>query len=214
MRISPHISPKTKNQKPTTKERIMPKIGLFGGSFNPVHNAHVSLASIICDEARLDEVWFMVTPHNPLKQQEGLMAEEERLEMVRLALEEHPNLKASDYEFHLERPSFTWNTLQHLGQDYPECEFYLIIGGDNWEIFHKWAHHEEILRDYHIIVYPRKDSEINRESLPPNVSIVEMPEMNVSSTMVREKLVRGEDISELVCPKVAQYLSEKNKKQS
>ena len=182
------------------------KIGLFGGSFNPIHNAHVKLASTICKEAGLDEVWFLVTPHNPLKQQKGLMDEKDRLAMVRLALEKEPNLKASDYEFHLERPSYTWNTIQHLSEDYPENEFYIIIGGDNWQIFHHWAHHEEILRDYHIIVYPRKDSTIDTTSLPHSVSIVRMPEMDISSTMIRQLLRNGKDISPYVCPKVAQYL--------
>lgn len=182
------------------------KIGLFGGSFNPIHNAHVKLASTICREAGLDEVWFMVTPHNPLKRQEGLMDEKDRLAMVRIALEKEPNLKASDYEFHLERPSFTWNTLQHLSKDYPTDEFYIIIGGDNWEIFNHWAHHEEILRDYHIIVYPRKDSLMDTTSLPPSVSIIRMPEMDISSTMIREMLRNGEDISPYVSPKVAEYL--------
>lgn len=182
------------------------KIGLFGGSFNPIHNAHVKLASTICKEAGLDEVWFLVTPHNPLKQQKGLMDEKDRLAMVRLALEKEPNLKASDYEFHLERPSYTWNTIQHLSKDYPENEFYIIIGGDNWEIFNHWAHHEEILRDYHIIVYPRKDSTIDTTSLPHSVSIVRMPEMDISSTMIRQLLRNGKDISPYVCPKVAQYL--------
>lgn len=182
------------------------KIGLFGGSFNPIHNAHVKLASTICKEAGLDEVWFMVTPHNPLKRQEGLMDEKDRLAMVRIALEKEPNLKASDYEFHLERPSFTWNTLQHLSKDYPTDEFYIIIGGDNWEIFNHWAHHEEILRDYHIIVYPRKDSLMDTTSLPPSVSIIRMPEMDISSTMIREMLRNGEDISPYVSPKVAEYL--------
>lgn len=182
------------------------KIGLFGGSFNPIHNAHVKLASTICKEAGLDEVWFLVTPHNPLKQQKGLMDEKDRLAMVRLALEKEPNLKASDYEFHLERPSYTWNTLQHLSKDYPTDEFYIIIGGDNWEIFNHWAHHEEILRDYHIIVYPRKDSLMDTTSLPPSVSIIRMPEMDISSTMIREMLRNGEDISPYVSPKVAEYL--------
>lgn len=182
------------------------KIGLFGGSFNPIHNAHIKLASTICSEAGLDEVWFMVTPHNPLKRQEGLMDEKDRLAMVRIALEKEPNLKASDYEFHLERPSFTWNTLQHLSKDYPTDEFYIIIGGDNWEIFNHWAHHEEILRDYHIIVYPRKDSLMETTSLPPSVSIIRMPEMDISSTMIREMLRNGEDISPYVSPKVAEYL--------
>ena len=182
------------------------KIGLFGGSFNPIHNAHVKLASTICKEAGLDEVWFLVTPHNPLKQQEELMDEKDRLAMVRLALEKEPNLKASDYEFHLERPSYTWNTIQHLSEDYPENEFYIIIGGDNWQIFHHWAHHEEILRDYHIIVYPRKDCTIDTTSLPHSVSIVKMPEMDISSTMIRQLLRNGKDISPYFCPKVAQYL--------
>ena len=187
------------------------RIGLFGGSFNPIHNAHVQLANIICREAQLDEVWFMVTPHNPLKQQQGLMDENDRLQMVTLALENEPHLKPCDYEFHLERPSFTWNTLQHLSKDYPQHEFHIIIGGDNWALFHKWARHEDILRNYHIIVYPRKDSETDTDSMPSNVTVITMPEMNISSTMVREKLAKGEDISRLVCPKVEQFLYKKVK---
>lgn len=183
------------------------RIGLFGGSFNPIHNAHVRLASIICREAQLDEVWFMVSPHNPLKQQQGLMDENDRLQMVRLALENEPHLKPCDYEFHLERPSFTWNTLQHLSKDYPQHEFHIIIGGDNWSLFHKWAHHEDILRNYHIIIYPRKDAETDTALLPPNVTIVRMPEMNISSTMVRERLAKGESLDGLVSPKVEQYLN-------
>lgn len=186
------------------------RIGLFGGSFNPIHNAHIALARTICEEARLDEVWFMVSPQNPLKQAQDLLGENERYEMVKLALESEAKiLKASNYEFHLERPSYTWKTLRALKLDFPQHEFSLIIGGDNWVRFPRWAHSEEILANHHIYIYPREDSEINEALLPENVHLVHTPKINITSTMLREMIKNGKDISAYVPKEVAKIIAEK-----
>ena len=190
------------------------RIGLFGGSFNPIHNAHIALATTICEEARLDEVWFMVSPHNPLKQADDLLGENERYEMVKQALDSLPSeqkgkLKASDYEFHLERPSFTWKTLEALKEDFPQHEFSLIIGGDNWVAFPRWAHNEEILANHHIYIYPREDSSIDEALLPKNVHLTHTPKINITSTTIREMVKNGKDISILVPKAVAKTIAEK-----
>lgn len=184
-------------------------IGLFGGSFNPIHNAHVALARMIREQVGLDEVWFLVSPHNPLKAAEGLINEQERLEMVRLALTDEPGLVASDYEFHLPRPSYTWDTLQHLAHDYPECRFSIIIGGDNWACFDRWAHHEEILRNYRIIVYPREGCSVEKTEEQTNPVFVDTPLINVSSTMIRQLLSNGESASQYLPARVLAYIKQK-----
>ena len=186
------------------------RIGLFGGSFNPIHNAHIALAKTICKEAKLDEVWFMVSPQNPLKQAGDLLGENERYEMVKLALEsEEKVLKASNYEVHLERPSYTWKTLRALKKDFPQHEFSLIIGGDNWVRFPRWAHSEEILANHNIYIYPREDSDINEALLPENVHLVHTPKINITSTMLREMVKNGNDISAYVPEVVAKTIAEK-----
>ena len=174
------------------------RIGLFGGSFNPIHNAHIALAKTICKEAKLDEVWFMVSPQNPLKQA-----------LDSLPSEQNGKLKASNYEFHLERPSFTWKTLEALKKDFPQHEFSLIIGGDNWVAFPRWAHNEEIFANHHIYIYPREDSSINEASLPNNVHLVHTPKINITSTMLREMIKNGEDISAFVPKAVAKAIADK-----
>ena len=187
------------------------RIGLFGGSFNPIHNAHIALASTICEQARLDEVWFMVSPQNPLKQAQDLLDENERYEMVKLALESQAKvLKASNYEFHLERPSYTWKTLRALKLDFPQHEFSLIIGGDNWVRFPRWAHSEEILANHHIYIYPREDSEIDEATLPKNVHLIHTPKINITSTMLREMVRNGKDLSAFVPEKVAKAIADNN----
>ena len=187
------------------------RVGLFGGSFNPIHNAHIALASTICEQARLDEVWFMVSPQNPLKQAQDLLGENERYEMVKLALESQEKvLMASNYEFHLERPSYTWKTLRALKLDFPQHEFSLIIGGDNWVRFPRWAHSEEILANHHIYIYPREDSEIDEATLPENVHLIHTPKINITSTMLREMVRNGKDISAFVPEKVAKAIADNN----
>ena len=176
-------------------------IGIFGGSFNPIHNGHISLAKAFLEKENLDEVWFMVSPQNPFKVNQQLLADHLRLELVRKATADNPHFKASDYEFQLPKPSYTWNTLQHLGKDFPTYRFTLIVGGDNWEAFDQWYHSDDILANYNIVVYPRRGQEVDITSLPTNVSLLQTPLIDISSTDIRHRVEHGEDISGLV-PKV------------
>ena len=173
-------------------------IGIFGGSFNPIHNGHITLAKAFLEKENLDEVWFMVSPQNPFKVNQQLLADHLRLELVRKAIAHNPQFKASDYEFQLPKPSYTWNTLQHLRHDYPTYRFTLLVGGDNWAAFDRWYHAEDILANYKIVVYPRLGQEIDKTILPANVSLLQTPLINVSSTDIRHRVEQREDISRLV----------------
>lgn len=176
-------------------------IGLFGGSFNPIHNGHVSLAKALLREAALDEVWFMVSPQNPLKTDQRLLDDGKRLQLVRAALEGEPHLVACDFEFGLSKPSYTWNTLEALKQQFPDHRFTLLIGGDNWADFRKWYRYEDILRNYAIVVYPRSGADtVIGDDIPEttDIRIVNTPLLDISSTMIRERLKRGESIRGLV----------------
>ena len=183
------------------------RIGLFGGTFNPIHHGHLRLARAIRRRAGLDEVWLLVTPQNPWKEQHTLLADDIRLQMVRAATRRCRHLVASDYEFHLPRPSYTWNTLQALSVDYPDVEFVLLVGGDNWQRFPQWFRHEDILEHYHIVVYPRSGSDVDMTSLPANVQVVEAPLMDVSSTQIRQLVHDGLPYRHLVPAAVADIIS-------
>ena len=185
----------------------MLRTGLLGGSFNPIHNGHIAIARRLIDCARLDEVWFMVSPQNPLKRQCDLLDDEKRLELVRLALEGEPRMVACGYEFGLPRPSYTWNTLRHLAADYPDRDFTLLIGGDNAERFDLWRNAADIARNYRIVVYPRPHASVDAARLPPNATLADTPLMDISSTEVRQRVRRGEPIDGLVPPKVAQAIA-------
>lgn len=166
----------------------MKKIGIFGGSFNPIHCGHIALAQAVQKQCGMDEVWLMVSPQNPLKQQADLLDDNLRLELAQKALEDVEGVCASDYEFHLPKPSYTWNTLHQLSEDYPDCEFFLLIGGDNWAHFERWRQWKDILRNYDVIVYPR-------DEYPGTIDV---PLLDVSSTEIRQKVGAGECISGLV----------------
>ena len=186
-------------------------IGLFGGSFNPIHNGHVRLAKSLLQEAALDEVWFLVSPQNPFKQDQQLLDDDKRLQLVRLALKEEPQLMASDFEFHLPKPSYTWNTLQALEQEYPERKFTLLIGGDNWEAFDKWYRYEDILKRYPIIVYPREGSKVPDVKFQGSeIQIVETPLINISSTQIRQRLQEGKSVRGLVNTEVAMVIEQEH----
>lgn len=186
-------------------------IGLFGGSFNPIHNGHVRLAKSLLQEAALDEVWFLVSPQNPFKQDQQLLDDDKRLQLVRLALKEEPQLIASDFEFHLPKPSYTWNTLQALEQEYPERKFTLLIGGDNWEAFDKWYRYEDILKRYPIIVYPREGSKVPDVKFQDSeIQIVETPLINISSTQIRKRLQEGKSVRGLVNTEVAMVIEQEH----
>ena len=176
------------------------RIGIFGGSFNPIHVGHIELARQLCQLAGLDEVWLMVSPQNPLKTSAGLLDDRLRYELARLALHGEAHIRACNYELLLPKPSYTWNTLQHLRADYPSYTFTLLIGGDNWERFPQWYRASDIVREYPIVVYPRRGSELAADALPPSVSIVSTELLDVSSTEIRQRVRQGLDIRKLVPP--------------
>ena len=186
----------------------MIRTGIFGGSFNPIHNGHISLARQLREKAGLDEVWLMVSPQNPLKKSSDLLDDNLRMEMARLGVEGQEGIIASDYEMHLPKPSYTWNTLQSLSKDYPEREFVLLMGGDNWALFDKWYHYDDILKNYSIVVYPRRDS---LRSLGETLSaqIVEAELLDISSTEIRERIKVGKGIRRMVPKAVADFIKEK-----
>ena len=186
----------------------MIKTGIFGGTFNPIHFGHIRLARLLLKEAGLDEVWFMVSPQNPFKVNHVLLDDTQRLEMVKAALRRERRLIASDFEFHLPKPSYTWNTLQALTAENPDRLFTLLIGGDNWEKFPQWYHHEDILANHSIAVYPRAGSTIDTASLPPQVQVVETPLIPISSTLVRQRVSEGKTIRHLVPKVVAEYIEQ------
>lgn len=174
-------------------------IGLFGGSFNPVHTGHVALAKAILREAGLDEVWLMVSPLNPFKSAaDDLLDDESRFLLVQKALQGETGLVASDYELHLPRPSYTWRTLQALRADYPSCEFILLVGADNWLAFDRWAHSTDILAHHRVVVYPREGYPIDAATLPTGVTLVDAPLCHVSSTDIRRRVRAGLPIHGLV----------------
>ena len=166
----------------------MIKTGIFGGSFNPIHNGHIALASQLLTLAALDEVWLMVSPQNPLKRDQGLLADDLRLELARHALEGVEGVTASDYEFRLPKPSYTWNTLRALSRDFPDRRFTLLLGGDNWAHFERWRHWKDILRNYDVVVYPRDNYH----------GTIDVPLIPVSSTEIRQKVGAGESIKGMV----------------
>ena len=192
----------------------MKRIGIFGGSFNPIHLGHTALAAYICELGLVDEVWLMVSPQNPLKQDLTLLDEQERLAMARLAVAPYPTLKASDFEFTLPRPSYTYHTLQALRAAYPDYAFSLIIGEDNWRCFDRWYRGEDIARETSIIVYPR-DVEGNlrvegKESKVITTNCQYTPKLlPYSSTQVRECITQGRDTTPMLHPDVARYIQER-----
>lgn len=181
---------------------------IFGGSFDPIHVGHLSLASEVVTSGLAGEVWFLVSPQNPHKEACRLSDEDVRMQMVRLAIEGNEKFKASDFEFTLPRPSYTINTLSALEKAFPDREFVLLIGADNWEKFDRWYRHEEILARYEIIVYPRENS--LKPELPEGVTWLSAELHDVSSTQIRELVAKGCSISGLVVPAVEKFINQNN----
>lgn len=176
----------------------MIRTAIFGGSFNPIHRGHIALAEYVIQHGWADEVWLMVSPQNPLKHSEDLMPEQNRLEWAQMAVRDIQRVEASDFEFQLSRPSYTYNTLQALRTSYPNREFVLLIGSDNWQRFGRWVHHDEIMSQYELLVYPRNGSPIDADQLPQNVHLLPAPVYPISSTEIRKALLHQSDVTHLL----------------
>ena len=184
------------------------RIGIYGGSFNPIHKGHTQLAAFIVAQGLVDELWLLVSPLNPLKSGEvsNIAEYEHRLKMAELATEGIEGVNASDFERHLPLPSYTINTLGELQKAYPEHEFVLVIGADNWEQFPRWYHADEIIEKYRILIYRRPGCEIDETALPASVQVVETPLYDVSSTQIRESVKKGRMMRRWLDEKVARYI--------
>ena len=181
-------------------------IGIFGGSFNPIHIGHLALANYLCEYGEVDEVWFLVSPHNPLKERGDLWPDELRLQLVQIAIDGYKKFRASDFEFHLPRPSYMVNTLRALRESYPEHEFTLIIGSDNWEVFPRWYKYDELLAENKLLIYPRPNHYVAIDTLPQNVRLVETPLLEISSTFIRQALSEGKEVRYFLPEKVYNHI--------
>ncbi|MDF2438784.1 MAG: nicotinic acid mononucleotide adenylyltransferase [Bacteroidota bacterium] len=184
------------------------KVGLFFGSFNPIHIGHMVLANYMLEFTDLDKVWFVISPHNPHKEKASLLDERHRLQMVQVAIEANPHLQASNVEFKLPQPSYTVNTLAHLKEKYPENDFVLIMGADNLVSFHKWKNYEEILKYHHLYVYPRHGSADSDLRTHEKVKFVNAPQVEISSTMLRQAIREKKNIPYFFPEPVWNYIRE------
>ena len=188
------------------------KIGLYFGTFNPIHSGHLIIANYMVEFSELDEVWMVVTPHNPFKKKSSLLDNHHRFEMVYQACEDYDKLKPSDIEFNLPQPNYTVNTLVQLEEKYPDLEFSLIMGEDNLKNFHKWKNYEVILERYSIYVYPRISEGIveNQFSSHAKINRVAAPIIELSSTFIRKAIKEEKDIRPMLPEKVWDYLDKMN----
>jgi len=185
------------------------KVGLYFGTFNPIHVGHLIIANHIVENSDLDQLWMVVTPHNPLKKKSGLLADYHRLQMVHLATEDYDKIIPSDIEFKLPQPNYTVNTLAHLQEKFPQHNFSLIMGEDNLKSLKKWKNYEFILNDYQLYVYPRiSTDEVPEEFLNhPNIHKVNAPIIELSSTFIRNSIKEQKNIKPMLDAKVWEYIN-------
>jgi nicotinate-nucleotide adenylyltransferase len=183
-------------------------IGLFFGSFNPVHIGHMVLANYMLSFTDLQQIWLVVSPHNPLKNKSQLLNQNDRLHLVNLAIDHHTKIRSSAIEFNLPQPSYTINTLTHLREKYPQYSFSLIMGQDNLQSFAKWKNYEEILKRYHIYVYPRPNATPSEFDEHPHVHLTDAPLMEISSTFIRKAIKEKKDVRFFMPEKVWREVDE------
>ena len=202
------------------------KIGLYFGTFNPIHVGHLIIANHMAEHADLDQVWMVVTPHNPLKKKNTLLDDYHRLQMVHLATEDFPKIKPSDIEFKLSQPNYTVNTLVHLEEKYPNYEFSLIMGEDNLKSLHKWKNYEAILAHHEIYVYPRLEAKVSAEEaissdvenldlkilqkFGTKIHMIDAPVVEISATFIRDNIKKGKNVQPLLPAKVWEYIDHNN----
>jgi nicotinate-nucleotide adenylyltransferase len=192
----------------------MLKVGLYFGSFNPVHIGHLAIAGYITEFTDIDQVWFVVSPQNPLKKKDTLLDDYQRLYMTQLAIGDNDRLKASDFEFKLPVPSYTIDTLAYLEEKYPQYKFCLVMGEDNLYTLHKWKNAEKLIKKYAIYVYPRPDSVRPASPLlgqilsKADIHPIKAPRMDISGTFIRNSIKKGKDMSYFLAPPVWKYIEE------
>ena len=184
------------------------KVGLFFGSFNPIHIGHLAIANYMVEFTDLDKLWFVVSPHNPLKQKKSLLDNHHRFQMVQIAIADDNRFKATDIEFKLPQPSYTIDTLTYLREKYPNLTFVLIMGSDGLVTFNKWKNYKELIKNYQRYIYPRLGTDQALLQNLENGVIVNAPLMDISSTFIRESIAKGKDIRYFLPDKVWQYISE------
>lgn len=183
------------------------KVGLYFGSFNPIHIGHLAIANYIVEHSDLEKIWFVVSPQNPFKEKKSLLAEHHRLRLVETAIDGDLRFKASNVEFSMPHPSYTIDTLTYLKEKYPDVNFALIMGEDNLKSLHKWKNHMEIVRHHQIYVYPRDNKTISTNKFE-NVTVVNAPRMEISSSFIRQSIKNKIDVSYFMHYNVAEYVKE------
>lgn len=184
----------------------MKKVGIFSGSFNPIHIGHLALANWICEYEDLSEIWFLVTPQNPLKTQHQLLDYGLRLQMAKEAINGYPQFKVSDFEYSLPLPSYTIDTLKALCQAYPNLAFHLLVGADSWETIGRWKEASELLANFPILIYPRQGYDLSVPANQQTIRKVHAPIIEISSTFIREALKCGKDIRFFLPEAVRKYI--------
>ena len=184
------------------------KVGLFFGSFNPIHIGHLAIAEYMVEQTDLDKLWFVVSPQNPLKEKKSLLADHHRWGLVNLVIEDDARFRAIDIEFKMPRPSYTIDTLTRLSEKYPDHEFVLIAGADNFENIHKWKNYEELLNQYSFYVYKRPNYKMGMYETHPRIKIFDAPQMEISSSYIRKSIKEKKSVQYLLPPKLYEYILE------
>ena len=186
----------------------MKKVGIYSGSFNPIHHGHVMLANYLVEFSDLDALWFVVTPQNPLKKKDDLLDDDERLKMVQLAVGDDPRFCVSDIEMHLPTPSYTINTLTKLSEQYPDCQFVFICGMDSLQNLKRWREYQKILDNYEILVFPREGYDGGELLDYPSVTVLKTPVLEISSSFIRQCIKEGRDVRHFMPEKAFLYMKE------
>lgn len=193
------------------KTNLHLKVGLYFGSYNPIHIGHLAIANYMVEFTDIDQLWFVVSPQNPHKKKNNLLDDYQRLEMVHRAVQNDDRLRASNIEFNLPRPSYTVDTLAYLKDQYPNYDFVILMGSDNLESFHKWKNFEAIIENYGVVVYPRPGFDRSKVQVHKNITIAEgAPLMEISASFIRKAIRQGKDVRHFLPPKTWEYLEQMN----